>query len=492
MGKSLKDNIQELIDRGLLSVSKDIQGNLYGLVRDKIDKITGYLLYDNDFKMSFRKLYNKEYQEMLSTQDVQSAVEIIEILTSDEVEEIEVCKRIFNNGFQFAYELDKDDGTCVWIEEGKVSLTQTEGIIFRHSANYANQVEPNLNIKPKKLLGFMKKHFNLKSDRDVKLLTLYLVTAFWGLCINHPILVLTGEKGSSKSSTLRKLERLIDPKSSDLTSGIPKGNDGLALRLYNSYYVALDNLSSLSSRISDLLATAITGGCITKRALYKNSGEVILDIKAVVAINGVSLVAKESDLLDRSLIITLDRIPPDEILTEEELWNEFEQDRSDILGCCFKILASAMNDTEEIETKNKIRMADFHIACIKVGRVLGWSEDEISDLLWANQKNVNKCTLDEDIVALCVIELMQERRQYTNSVSGLLNDLLEVADKNSITSTLLPKTPNHLSTRLNKAKSNLQSEYGIAYYIKNVGTFKQITIKKNKKLAKVATEEDSL
>lgn len=478
MGKCLKDDIQELIDRGLLSVRKDMQGNLYGMIRDNNDNTTGYLLYDNEFKMPFRKLYNNQYQEMLSTQDIQSAVEFIEILASDGVEEIEVCKRIFNNGFQFAYELNKDNGTCVWLEEGKVSLTQTEGIIFRHAANYANQVEPNLDIKPKKLLSFVKKHFNLKSDRDIKLLTLYLVSSFWGLCINHPILVLTGEKGSSKSMTFRKLERLIDPKSSDLTSGVPKGNDGLALRLYNSYFVALDNLSSLSRKISDIIATAITGGCITKRALYRNSGEVILDIKSVVAINGVSLVAKESDLLDRSLILTLDRIPSDEILTEEELWNEFEQDRPDILGCCFKILASAMNDTEEIETKNKIRMADFHIACIKVGRVLGWSEDEVSDLLWENQKNVNKCTLDEDIVALCVIELMQKKREYVSSVSGLLNDLLEVADKNSIMSTLLPKTPNHLSAKLNKAKSNLESEYGITYYIKNIGTFKQITIKK--------------
>ena len=94
----------------------------------------------------------------------------------------------------------------------------------------------------------MRKHFNLSSDREVKLLTLYLVTSLWGLRINHPILVLTGEKGSSKSSSFKKLEELIDPKSSELGSGIPRGSDGLEVRLYNGYFVTFDNLSSLSRK----------------------------------------------------------------------------------------------------------------------------------------------------------------------------------------------------------------------------------------------------
>ena len=43
----------------------------------------------------------------------------------------------------------------------------------------------------------------------------------------------------SKNTTMRKLEKIIDPKVSDLC-GMPKGADGLELRLSNSYFVALD------------------------------------------------------------------------------------------------------------------------------------------------------------------------------------------------------------------------------------------------------------
>ncbi len=490
MAKDLQKDLQVLLDEKMIRVAKDDKGGYYCIVEESGGNAAAFPLYENDFRKALKKIYYTRFGEVLSVQDVQSAVEIIEIIGTDTTEEVEVCKRVFNNGFQYAYELNREEGTAVWIEYGEVSVEKTSGIIFRHAANYANQIEPNLRVQPSKLLNYMRKHFNLSSDREVKLLTLYLVTSLWGLRINHPILVLTGEKGSSKSSSFKKLEELIDPKSSELGSGIPRGSDGLEVRLYNGYFVTFDNLSSLSRKISDILAVAVTGGSFSKRALYRNADEIVLDLKAVVAVNGVSLVAKESDLLDRSVILTLRRITPDKVLTEEELWAEFEKDRPKMLGACFNVLAAALNDTEEVRIRNKIRMADFHVACVKVGRVLGIPEEEVSDILWENQKNINQRTLDEDVVALCVIELMQGRKEYVNSMSGLLIDLLDVADSNGMPPTVIPKTANHLRSRLDKTKSNLQSEYGITYHVKNIGTFKEITIKKSKKLAKVATAEE--
>lgn len=490
MAKDLQKDLQVLLDEKMIRVAKDDKGGYYCIVEESGGNAAAFPLYENDFRKALKKIYYTRFGEVLSVQDVQSAVENIEIIGTDTTEEVEVCKRVFNNGFQYAYELNREEGKAVWIEHGEVSVEKTSGIIFRHAANYANQIEPNLRVQPSKLLNYMRKHFNLSSDREVKLLTLYLVTSLWGLRINHPILVLTGEKGSSKSSSFKKLEELIDPKSSELGSGIPRGSDGLEVRLYNGYFVTFDNLSSLSRKISDILAVAVTGGSFSKRALYRNADEIVLDLKAVVAVNGVSLVAKESDLLDRSVILTLRRITPDKVLTEEELWAEFEKDRPKMLGACFNVLAAALNDTEEVRVRNKIRMADFHVACVKVGRVLGIPEEEVSDILWENQKNINQRTLDEDVVALCVIELMQGRKEYVNSMSGLLIDLLDVADSNGMPPTVIPKTANHLRSRLDKTKSNLQSEYGISYHVKNIGTFKEITIKKSKKLAKVATAEE--
>lgn len=489
MSNELQKDLNQLMAKEVIKIAKDNKSNMmYGLFAGK-QGISAYSLRSPQFVVQFKKLYYTYYNELLSSQDVQYICELIEILYADKAEMVEVCKRIYNDGQIYAYELNAEDGTAVWIENGEISIEQVEGIIFKHSANYANQVTPNLDVDHMKLLDYIGKHFNIQKDSEKKLLALYLVTSLWGLVINHPALILTGEKGSSKSTTLRKLERLIDPKTSDL-GGIPKGADGLELRLANSYFVPIDNLSSLSRNRSDTLARAITGGSETKRALYTNMDEIVLDIKCVVALNGVTVVAKESDLLDRSVILKLSRISSKSIRTEEELWNEFEQDRPAILGCCFQILALALNDTEPIHTEEKIRMSDFHVACIRSGRALNIPETEVSRILWANQKSVNRYTIDENMVALCVLELMQDRKKYTNSMTGLLEELKLIAEDNGMSSKVIPETPNHLRIRLDKVKSNLQTEYGIVYDVKNVGTFKKICIeKKCKKFAKVATEE---
>lgn len=425
-----------------------------------------------------RKLLFEKCKIFLNSSELQNLISYLEIcpLTDDTV--YETAKRIYSGKDCWAYELNKDTGESVVITPDDFYIGELPHVIFRYSADYTSQVNPDWDTEVESLFSLIHTHFNLKNERQEKLLTLYLVTAFFGMSINHPILILQGEKGSSKSTTMRKLERLIDPKQSDL-GGIPKGADGLELRLANNYFVTLDNLSYIRQNVSDTLARAVTGGTVTKRKLYADSEEVVLDIKAMVAMNGVSLVAKESDLLDRSLILELRRISSSEIKTEEELWRRFEKDRPKILGCIFQILSIVLFNSEEPVIPNKIRLADFHTACVKVGEVLGMSEAEVSELLWVNQSNVNRKSIDEDIVACCLIELMKKRSSYVNSVSGLLEDLGDIASKNSIVSSVLPKTPNHLSSRLSKVRSNLQSEYGISYDIANVGAFKQITIEKN-------------
>ena len=56
----------------------------------------------------------------------------------------------------------------------------------------------------------------------------------------------------------------------------------------------------------------------------------------MIAINGVSVsVPRESDLLDRSLILELNRISAKKIKSEQELWEEFEQDGPENIQAVF-------------------------------------------------------------------------------------------------------------------------------------------------------------
>lgn len=58
-----------------------------------------------------------------------------------------------------------------------------------------------------------------------------------------------------------------------------------------------------------------------------------------------------------------------------------------ILGCCFKLLATALNDEEPV-TVSKTRMADAFDLMVRIGRALGYEDDTISQLLWDNQSKI--------------------------------------------------------------------------------------------------------
>ena len=77
----------------------------------------------------------------------------------------------------------------------------------------------------------------------------------------------------------------------------------------------------------------------------------MINIKGHVALNSVSaLCIKESDLLDRSLILHLSRFDSEEIITEEQMWDEFNEDLPKILGSIFHILSQVLFDEEPVET----------------------------------------------------------------------------------------------------------------------------------------------
>ena len=62
---------------------------------------------------------------------------------------------------------------------------------------------------------------------------------------------------------------------------------------------------------------------------------------------------------------------------------------------------------KKVETTKLVRLADWHEKCLKIGRCLGVSEEDVNEVIWSNQHNVNKITLDEDIIAFTVISLLK-------------------------------------------------------------------------------------
>ena len=102
----------------------------------------------------------------------------------------------------------------------------------------------------------------------------------------YPVLLLTGEQGSAKSTAARVIRSLIDPSESPLRAE-PREVRDLLIAARNGWVVALDNLSGMPSWLSDALCRLATGGGFATRALYTNEEEVILDAQRPTVVTGI-------------------------------------------------------------------------------------------------------------------------------------------------------------------------------------------------------------
>ncbi len=482
MAKKQAEVIEELIRKKILSPFSTPGRNYWVEVKDG-EKLKVYSPRDNDFLMILRDLMKQWSGEWFSVGDIQETILRLEHYAFKHPLQRNLANRVaFCPTRGLCYDLDATRGVAYIINERGYEDIKTPSKVFLQNSTYAPQVEPDRETGAGDLIELVKKNFRFQSDADNILFSIYLVTAFFSPLINVPILVLQGEKGSSKSSILRRIERIVDPKSTDVM-GAPRNNADLEIRLHNNYFISLDNLSYISKQTSDLLARAITGGSSSRRRLYSNTEEITLNLQCVISLNGIGLVAREADLLDRSIVFNLSRIPQSEIKTERELKESFESDLPKILGAVFLCISEVLADDEPVTLQKRTRMADWFEVAVKIGRIFGLKDEETANIIWENQKEVNRQTLGENLVAQCLQELMSSRKEYLGSVTQLLGDLCDIAEKNAIKCSLLPGQPNVLSRRLNELKSNLET-VGIFFEIKNIGAFRQIHIWKTPKQRK--------
>jgi hypothetical protein len=82
----------------------------------------------------------------------------------------------------------------------------------------------------------------------------------------------------------------------------------------------LDNQNTIPEWGADTLCRLVTGEADSKRRLYTDDEDVIIELRRAVLLNGINVPTDRGDVLDRSLVVELERIPDGERKTEEELW----------------------------------------------------------------------------------------------------------------------------------------------------------------------------
>lgn len=429
------------------------------------------------FKLYLTKLFFDNQRSAPGAEGLNQALKVLEMKAIFSDSEHKLQRRIAESQGNYYYDLCDNEWRVVQIKADGCHIEAHPPILFTRNKNMEQQVEPDFSVESKKLVFLVKKHFRFKKESDTALFSVYLVTCFLPQ-IAHVILVLFGEKGAAKSTTMRMVKRIVDPAKQDLLS-MPTSKADLAISLSNSYMPCFDNLDSLSAEKSDMLCMAATGGAFTKRTLYSDSDETILQFKRCVGLNGINIVATRPDLLDRSILLELERIPKDERKTENAIWKEFEKDLPQFLGSIFNTLSAAIPLYEEVELDEVGRMADFTYWGYAIAEVLGVGGEEFLQLYLTNQDTANEEALSSQPIAAAVIAFMKNRSTWSASVSELVRELEAVAERERINTNVKSwaKDPNVLSRRLKEVKSNLE-EIGIFYDIRHAGDYKKITLRK--------------
>ncbi len=210
---------------------------------------------------------------------------------------------------------------------------------------------------------------NVASDEDGLLLVATIIAMF-APDTPYPVLEITGEQGSAKTTSVRMIRALVDPNFAPVRSA-PRDSRDIVIAASNSWVVALDNLSHIDGRLSDDLCRLATGGGLATRKLYTDSDEAIFDVRRPVIVNGIADNVTRSDLLDRRVAIHLPPIPKDRRRPERELWEAFSAEAPKILGALLDALAGVLRELPTVTLTHAPRMADFARWGTALERALG-------------------------------------------------------------------------------------------------------------------------
>ncbi|QLG10879.1 hypothetical protein HLB42_08915 [Deinococcus sp. D7000] len=247
--------------------------------------------------------YNRE-QRPLSLQAQGEAVAVMQALARREGEEHRTAVRLIHlEGFTYL-----DLGTPTWeaVEIGlgywKVIGPHDCPVRFTRPAGLLPLPTPEHGGS----LTELREYLNT-DDKGFLMCLAWALGALSGVS-PFPVLALSGEQGTGKSTAATVLQNLIDPHEADRRRA-PKEERDLFIAAQAAHVLCYDNLSSIQGWLSDGLCVLSTGGAFTTRTLYSDGDETILKAVRPVIINGIPDLLARPDLAERALTVTLYRIP---------------------------------------------------------------------------------------------------------------------------------------------------------------------------------------
>lgn len=273
-----------------------------------------------------------------------------------------------------------------------------------------------------------------------------------------PIVNLTGEYGSAKTSTTRVMRTLIDPVTAMVAPASDKVDDML-IRSWHNYVLTLENMSDLT-KLSDTLCGICTGMGFEVRQLFTNGDLFSLWVRRPVIVNGIDPSKYAADLISRMVEIEL--VKPEQRMLESEFEARLAESAPRMFGGVARLVVEVLKVLPEIdphEFSENVRLAEFGAVGEAVARVMGKESGWFVDLMIAAQEDAQAEAAD-DSMTMQAIEAMQEsvarHGTFFDTPQVLLDELRKAAEVCNLSIARLPVTAATLGRELNQLKPALR------------------------------------
>lgn len=305
----------------------------------------------------------------------------------------------------------------------------------------------------------------------------------------YPVLTVNGEQGAAKTTTVRVLRELVDPNEVGVRSQ-PRDERDLMIAARNGHVLAFDNLSYLPNWLSDAFCRIATGGGLATRTLYTDFDETLFEAQRPLTINGIAEIAFNGDLLDRSLIVTLPRIPKHQRRQEEAFWAELRPQTGRLLGALLDAVVVGLRRSAELHLEELPRMADFAHWVAACEPALRWPAQTFLSAYEVNSEGAVTLALEASLLSTPIRVLAEIG--FEGTATELLNHLeREHIDEETKYKKAWPKAPNALGDQLRRLAPNLRAT-GISVEFEKVSRGRLIRLAREKAVSAVhAVQTDS-
>lgn len=445
--QSQVDSLLELGAEAQLFHSPD--GDVYATIVENGHSET-WSVRSKSFRQWLMHRYFSETEGAPNSQALQEAIATFESRGSFAGPEIPVFVRVAESNGKIYIDLGNDEWNAVEIDEHGWRIVSDPPVKFQRARGMKQLPTPTSGGSIEALRPFV----NVGNEADWKLIVAWLVASLRPTG-PFPALVFNGEQGSAKSTTAKVLRELTDPNTAGLRAE-PKDVRDIMIAARNGWVISLDNMSHVPGWLSDAICRLATGGAFATRQLYENTEEVLIDAQRPVMLNGIEELTTRSDLLDRSVILTLPSIREDKRQSEKEFWANFRTAQPGILGGLLDAVACAMRCIPQTKLSALPRMADFALWVTAAEPALGWGNGSFMEAYTGNRASANDLALDASPLSSALRSLVSEH-PWEGTATDLLRSLALLVGDQVTKQKGWPTSARALSNALRRLRPNLRA-----------------------------------